>query len=171
MQRQYENDPECGVGAEMRKISALKEIESELGESFAFGDEDQDSKVPRRRRRMSLPVSTEKTSLPITQTARGDVAASRADQLGQQAVFLQKVKSDVDGAENLYLEAFELDPKHSRKDRTEFRIFLTICVVNLGNYALFLQVVKNDYDLAEEFFLRSIDADPLNVTNISNYAK
>ena len=75
--------------------------------------------------------------------------------LGNYALFLHRVRGDMDQAEQMYRRAIKTDPTDT---------------TNLGNYALFLHRVRGDMDQAEQMYRRAIKANPTNARNLSNYA-
>jgi len=80
---------------------------------------------------------------------------SNVNVLGNYALFLKDVHSNMDGAESLYKRALEADPKHAN---------------TLGNYANFLRTVRRNMDGAEALYKRALEADPKHANTLGNYA-
>jgi Tfp pilus assembly protein PilF len=84
-----------------------------------------------------------------------EAAPTSAPILGTYALFLNKMRGEMDRTEEFYKRAIDADPNNA---------------VNLGNYAIFLKDVRGEMDRAEELYKRAIDADPNNAVNLGNYA-
>lgn len=113
-----------------------------------------------------------------------------ADNLGNYALFMLRVRKNNDEAEVWYKRALEADPAHAnnlcnygvflkqiRKDNDGAEVLYKRSleadpkyVPTLNNYALFLTDVRKDYDSAEALYKRALDAGPVLADNLGNYA-
>nr|MDQ2629815.1 tetratricopeptide repeat protein [Actinomycetota bacterium] len=85
-----------------------------------------------------------------------DKDTEHANNLGNYAFFLDRVRKDPDRAEEYYKRALDAEPDNPDA---------------LGSYALFLDDSRKDPDRAEGYYKRALAVDPGHANNLGNYAR